>query len=189
MYGCRILCMFYMREMTYHTSMYVYNAVYLHACGCTVCWRATLACFSQAHALSFAFSTRPEWCTVWFSSMAILKLSNWSACRYIHSGLGPSGMKYTPLLAKCHYSRCRYTGRFCVAVNREKFRARIQRRYKRYVVIPDVDISEVYCTKIWHDNRYDMGRKAHTILRNYSHLFKPVLHATIKHTISWHSIA
>ena len=35
---------------------------------------------------------------------------------------------------------------FCVAVNGEKFSARNQRRYKRYVVIPDVVISKVYCT-------------------------------------------
>ena len=32
-----------------------------------------------------------------------------------------------------------------MAVNGEKFWARKERRYKRYVVIPDVGISEVYC--------------------------------------------
>ena len=37
----------------------------------------------------------------------ILKLSNWSACHYIRSDLGPSGVKYVSLLAKCCYSRCR----------------------------------------------------------------------------------
>ena len=48
---------------------------------------------------------------------------------------------------------------FCVAANGEKFWARNQRRYKRYVVIPDVVIpdvvipdvviSEVYCSKLY----------------------------------------
>ena len=33
-----------------------------------------------------------------------------------------------------------------MAVNGEKFWARNQRRYKRYVVIPDVVISEIYCS-------------------------------------------
>ena len=32
-----------------------------------------------------------------------------------------------------------------MAVNGEKFWARNQHRYKRYVVIPDAVISEVYC--------------------------------------------
>ena len=56
MYGCRILCMFYMRDMMYHTFVHMYNVIYLRTCGCTVCWRTTLACFSLARALSHAFS-------------------------------------------------------------------------------------------------------------------------------------
>ena len=40
---------------------------------------------------------------------------------------------------------------FCVAVNGEKFWARNQRRYKRYVAIPDVVISEVYCRNMSTD--------------------------------------
>ena len=35
-----------------------------------------------------------------------------------------------------------------MAVNGEKFWARHQRRYKRYVVIPDVVISKVYCKRM-----------------------------------------
>ena len=49
------LCMFYMRDMTFQTSMHVFNVIYLRVCGCTVCWHTTPACFSQAHALSLAF--------------------------------------------------------------------------------------------------------------------------------------
>ena len=45
MYGCRILCLFYMRDMTYHTFVHIYNVIYLRTSGCTVCWRTTLACF------------------------------------------------------------------------------------------------------------------------------------------------
>ena len=41
---------------------------------------------------------------------------------------------------------------FCVAVNGEKFWPRNQRRYKRYVIIPDVVISEVYCNGKITDN-------------------------------------
>ena len=36
----------------------------------------------------------------------------------------------------------------CVAVNGEMFWARNQRRYKRYAIIPDVVISEVYCMQV-----------------------------------------
>ena len=110
MYGCRILCMFYMRDMMYHTFVHMYNIIYLRTCGCTVCWRTTLACFSQAHALSHAVLARVDWCAVRFSSMAMLKLSNWSTC-YIRSDLGPSGAKYVLLFAKCRYSSCRSTWR------------------------------------------------------------------------------
>ena len=63
--------------------------------------------FSQVHALSHAFSARVDCCALWFSSMAMLKLSNWSACCYIRSDLGPSCAKYVLLLAKCRYSRYR----------------------------------------------------------------------------------
>ena len=118
-------------------------------CGCTICWHTTLACFSRVHALSHAFLARVDWFTVRFSSMAMLKLSNWSTCRYIRSDLEPPGVKYVLLFAKCRYSRCRYsrcryTEGFWVAVKGEKFWARNQCCYKRYVVIPDVVISEVY---------------------------------------------
>ena len=77
--------------------------------------------------------------------MAILKLSNWSACRYIHSDLGPSGTKHVSLLVKCCYSIIQdvvIPEGFCVAVNGEKFWARIQHRYKRYTVIPNVIIPD-----------------------------------------------
>ena len=137
-----MLCMFYMRDMTYHTC----------PCTCTCAHVAVL----YAGALRWHVFHRRMLChlpsrhestdvrPVRFSSMAILKMSNWSAC-YIHSDLGPLGAKYVSL-AKCQYSRCRYTRRIFVAVYREKFWARIQRRYKRYVGIPDVIISKVYCT-------------------------------------------
>ena len=114
-YRCRISCTFDMRDMTYHTctctSMHIYNVIYQRTCGCTVCWRTALACFSQAHALSHAFSAQVDQCAVQFSSMATLKLSNWSACRYIRSDLGPSRANYVLLFAKRRYSRCRYTRR------------------------------------------------------------------------------
>ena len=86
--------MFYMRDMTYHTSMHMYNVIYQCTCGRTAFWHTTLACFSQAHALSHAFSARVDCCAVRFSSMAMPKLSNWSACRYIRSDLGSLGAKY-----------------------------------------------------------------------------------------------
>ena len=44
-----------------------------------------------------------------------------------------------------------------MAVNGEKFWARNKRRYKRYVVIPDVVISEVYCSD--EPSRNGGGRK------------------------------
>ena len=52
----------------------------------------TGACFVTADSLPF--STRVNRCAIRFSSMAILKLSNWSACRYIRSDLGRLGAKY-----------------------------------------------------------------------------------------------
>ena len=56
--------------------------------------------------LILALSARVNGCTALFSSMAMLQLSNWSACRYLRSDLGHSGAKYVLLLAKCRYSRC-----------------------------------------------------------------------------------
>ena len=53
MYGCRSMCMSYMR-------VHMYMCMYLYTCGCAVCWRATLACFPQAHALSLAFPARVD---------------------------------------------------------------------------------------------------------------------------------
>ena len=49
---------------------------------------------------------------------------------------------------------------FCVAVNGEKFWARNQRRYKRYVVIPDVVVSEVYCTYLQKRRQHALQRSA-----------------------------
>ena len=84
MYGCRILCLFtcvIWRNIPPCTC----TSFYQRTCDCTVCRRTTLACFSQTHPLSHAFSARVGWCAVRFSSMAMLKLSNWSVCRYIRS--------------------------------------------------------------------------------------------------------
>ena len=99
----------------YHASMHMYNVIYQRTCGCTACWRTTLACFSQAHALSHAFLALVDWFAVWFSSTAVLKLSNCSTCHYIRSDIGPLGTKYVSLFAKCRYSRCRYTWRILCA--------------------------------------------------------------------------
>ena len=136
----------------YHTSMHMYNVIYQHTCGCTACWRTTLACFSQARALSHGFLARVDWFAVRFSSMAMLKLSNWSTCRYIRSDLGPLGTKYVSLFRSVVTQDVIIPEGFCVVVNGEKFWARNQIHYKRYVVIPDVVISEVFC-KWWELDR------------------------------------
>ena len=68
-------------------------------------------CEKHGQALSHAFSARVDCCAMRFSSMAMLKQSNWSACRYIRNDLGPSGTKYVLLFGECRYSRCRYTRR------------------------------------------------------------------------------
>ena len=75
-YGCRIWCMSYMRDMTYHTFVHMYNVIYLRTCGCTVCLRTTLSCFSRAHALSVCLLGTSQLMCRQFSSMAMLKVSN-----------------------------------------------------------------------------------------------------------------
>ena len=57
---------------------------------------------------------------------------------------------------------------FCVAVNGEKFWAKNQRHYKRYVVIPDVVISKVYC--IWRAEMQNVIYTKSPIFRFLHHL-------------------
>ena len=57
-------------------------------------------------------------------------------------------MKYVLLFVNCRHLSVVILEGFCVAVNGEKFWAKNQRHYKRYVIIPDVVIiiiSKVYC--------------------------------------------
>ena len=49
-------------------------------------------------------------------------------------------MKYVLLFVNCRHSSVVIPEGFCVAVNGEKFWAKNQRHYKRYVITPDVVI-------------------------------------------------
>ena len=129
----------------------MYNVIYLRTCGCTVCWRTTLACFSRAHALSYAFSARSYEstdvpCNFFDGDAKTVKLRVFVVIFAMIYGLQARNMCCC-LQSVVIYDVVIPEG-FCVAVNGEKFWARNQRRCKRYVVITDVVISEVYCMPI-----------------------------------------
>ena len=78
------------------------------------------------------------------SSMAILKQSNWSACQYVRSDLGPLSAKYVSALAKCCYSRCRYTRRMLCSSKWRKVLGKMS-SYPKFTVTSDSNTHAAVC--------------------------------------------